>query len=345
VQEILGSGDARTPNARYPLKQSPLTYVSAATPSGRASTLELRANDLAWQEVPSLYAREPNARVYETTRDDTGRTTVLFGDGTEGARPPSGDHNLRATYRKGLGLAGNVAAGRISNLLSRPLGVTAAINPVAASGGEDAETTDKARANAPLTVLTLERAVSVRDYRDFARAFAGIAKAHALWVPAGPGRGVFVTIAGEQGAAVAESSDTYRHLLEALRTYGDALVPLRLANFRDARFRTRLAVKVAAAAEASIVLPALEARLRSAFGFEARDFGRGVSVDEVSAVAQSVAGVEVVHVAELHRLDQPLPALAPRLFAALPLASLTAAPQPAELLTLDAVALTLELLP
>lgn len=345
VNEILGSGDARVPNPEFILKQSPLTYVSAARPSGRTSTLTLRANDLAWQEVPSLYARAPTERVYETSLDNTGRTSVRFGDGLEGARPPSGDHNIRANYRKGLGLGGNVAAGRITNLLSRPLGVTGASNPVPATGGEDAETTDKARSNAPLTALTLERAVSIRDYRDFARAFAGIAKAHALWVPAGPGRGVFVTVAGELGAAVVETSDTYRFLLDALRQYGDALVPLRLASYVEARFRTRLAVKVAEDADDAIVLAAVEARLREVFGFAAREFGQGVSVDEVSAIAQAVTGVAAVHVAELHRVDASAAALVPRLFAALPIASLTALPAPAELLTLDTGPLALERLP
>ena len=159
----------------------------------------MRANDLAWEEVPSLYARGPAERVYEVKIDDDARATVLFGDGVEGARLPSGDHNLRATYRKSLGLAGNVAAGKITNLLSRPLGVTGASNPAPATGGEDPETIDKARSNAPVTVLTLDRAVSIRDYQDFARAFAGIAKAHALWIAAGPARGVFLTVAGELG--------------------------------------------------------------------------------------------------------------------------------------------------
>src|SRR5690606_22664402 len=137
----------------------------------------------------------------------------------------------------------------------------------------------------------------------------------------------------------------YRNLLDALRKYGDALVPLRLVNYRDARFRARIAVKVAADHDASIVLPAVEARLRQAFGFEARDFGRGTSVDEVSAIAQAVAGVEAVHVAQLYRWDEPLPLLSPRLFARLPLASLDAVPEAAELLTLDSGPLTLELLP
>jgi predicted phage baseplate assembly protein len=345
VSEILGSGDARIPNAAFTLRQSPLTFVSAATPSGRQSTLALRANDLLWQEVPSLYARGPTERIYETAIDDDGVTTVRFGDGQEGARPPSGDHNIRATYRKGLGLAGNVAGGKLTNLLSRPLGVTGATNPEAATGGEDKESEDKARDNAPLTVLTLDRAVSIRDYRDFARAFAGIAKAHALWIPSGPARGVFLTVAGEAGAEVPESSDTFGHLQESLHAYGDPLMPLRLVSYRDARFRLRIAVKVAADADAKLVLPAIEARLRAAFGFDARSFGQGVSVDEVAAVAQAVDGVEAVNVTQLHRSDAPSPFFVPRLFAALPVASLTQLPLAAELLTLDAAPLVVDSMP
>ena len=111
-------------------------------------------------------------------------------DGIEGARLPSGESNLRVRYRKGLGVAGNVGAGKLSTLLSRPLGVAEVINPTAANGGEDAETLARARDNAPLTVLTLERAVSIDDYTNFARAFAGIDKAQALWIPSGPARGV-----------------------------------------------------------------------------------------------------------------------------------------------------------
>ena len=39
VNEVLGSGDARQPDARFALRQSPLTYVSAATPTGRRAEL------------------------------------------------------------------------------------------------------------------------------------------------------------------------------------------------------------------------------------------------------------------------------------------------------------------
>ncbi|MFZ4703484.1 MAG: hypothetical protein ACOYMG_25865, partial [Candidatus Methylumidiphilus sp.] len=151
VSEILGNGDARQANQMLALRQTPLTFVSAKTPSGRKSTLELRANDLLWMDANSLYAQGSTDKVFELVIDDEARTSVRFGDGIEGSRLPSGDHNIRATYRKGLGLAGNVEAEKLTNLLSRPLGVTGASNPEAASGGEDPEKESKARVNAPLT--------------------------------------------------------------------------------------------------------------------------------------------------------------------------------------------------
>jgi len=341
VEAILGSGDASQPDQQFTLGQAPLTYVSAATPSGRASTLELRVNDVLWREAPSLYAAPPDARVYATWQDDATNTVVQFGDGKEGARPPSGESNLRVKYRKGLGRAGNVAADRLTTLLARPLGVSEVTNPVAASGGEDPETLAQARDNAPLTVLTLDRAVSVQDYADFARAFAGIDKAHALWIANGPDQGVFLTVAGVAGAAV--PATVRNNLQQALRDYGDPLVPLRIENHRDARFHCRLALKVDAAFVAETVTEEVRQALRSAFSFDQRRFGQGVSVDEVAAVAQAVPGVVAAHVLRLYRAGEA-PVRQPRLFAALPVASPTASPQAAELLTLADAPIELEML-
>ena len=61
--------------------------------------------------------------------DDDGQTTVVFGDGERGARLPTGPENVRAKYRNGIGKEGNVKAGQISQLATRPLGVKDVINP------------------------------------------------------------------------------------------------------------------------------------------------------------------------------------------------------------------------
>jgi hypothetical protein len=124
--EVLGSGDGGRANQVFTLKKKPLTYLPAATPSGCASTLRIWVNHVEWHEVESLATAGPDARVFTTTPSADGGVTVRFGDGTRGARLPSGAENVRARYRAGIGAAGNVAANAISTLLSRPLGVSPA---------------------------------------------------------------------------------------------------------------------------------------------------------------------------------------------------------------------------
>lgn len=346
VNEILGSGDARLRNANFLLKQSPLTYVSAATPSGRQSTLKLRVNDLEWKEKPTLFQQGPSDRVYTTLTDAEAHTTVRFGDGREGGLLPSGDHNIRAVYRKGLGLAGNVPAGKLTTLLTRPLGVSGVSNPEPANGGADSEKLEAVRTNAPMTVKTLDRVVSIQDYRDFACTFAGIAKAHALKINIGPARGIFLTVASENGVPFPESSDTLFKLIKALRDFGDPLMPIRAVDYSHASFRLSARVKLSAEADPDIVLPEIKRALRETFGFERAEFGKGVALDYVLAVIQKIEGVEAGFLDEFYRLDAPPSANAskviPRLAAAIPVASYKCIPSGAELLILDSGSITLE---
>ena len=104
---------------------------------------------------------------------------VGFGDGVTGARLPTGRGNVIASYRQGLGATGNVDAQSLKTLLQPVLGVREVTNPAAAFGGVEAESLANIRENAPNTVRTFDRIVSIRDFEDAAREFAGIAKAKA----------------------------------------------------------------------------------------------------------------------------------------------------------------------
>lgn len=334
TEEILGSGDARVAHPRFTLKQKPLTQVSAATASGTESTLELRVDDLLWREVSTLYNSGPGERIYTTQQDDDGSTELLFGDGVEGARLSTGSANVRARYRKGIGLAGNVRAGQLNQLLSRPLGLKDATNPLPASGGDDPEALAHARANAPFTVRTLDRAVSLTDFGDFARAFAGIAKASSAWVWDGRRRRVHVTVAGPGGVAIDAGSETSRNLMAAIQAAADPHTALVLQGFRAAYFTVAANLIVHPDYRLDTVAAAVEAALLETFSFEARAFGQPVFASEVTAAMQSVDGVVAAHLVRLHRSSQP-PSLQNRLLADTP--HLVAANQfvSAELLLLD----------
>ncbi len=161
--QILGGGDASQALQTFTLNQSPLTFVSAPTIDGVVSTLVVRVNDVRWHETETLAGAGPIDRLFTTKVSDEGKVSITFGTGREGMRLPTGTDNVRATYRAGIGRAGNVRAGQISNAVSRPLGVRDVINPTDAAGGADPQSRDDARRTIPVSLQSLGRIVSVRD--------------------------------------------------------------------------------------------------------------------------------------------------------------------------------------
>jgi hypothetical protein len=299
VTELLGNGSAATPNQRFTLKQPPLTYTSAATPTGRASSLLIRANGAAWKEVPVLYQQSPDAQVYETMNLAGGTTVVQFGDGVEGATLPTGQSNIVANYRVGLGASGNVAAGTITTLVDRPIGVKGVTNPMPATGGQDAQSAKDIRTNAPQSMLTLGRAVSITDYQNFAANFAGIAKASALWIPNGVRRGVFITVAGVDGVQLQPDSATLANLVSALQKFGNPHVAVYVQSFYETIFCLSADIAYDPAYDATAVRAVLLTLLKNTYNFASRTFGQGVSGDEIAALIQSVPGVMAANVTKL----------------------------------------------
>ena len=343
--EPLGSGDGSRSLQRFALRQGPLTYITAATPSGTASTLEIRVDGLLWQEAPRFTAPGPTERAYTVKLDENGSATVQFGDGVHGTRLPTGSGNVEARYRVGLGTAGNVKAEQISMLLTRPPGLKAVTNPVAASGGTNAEAGDDARRNAPLRVRTLDRIVSLRDFEDFAAAFTGIGKAQAVWLWDGEQRLVHLTVAGTDGAPLDPNAALYRNLLAAIDGARPPHQPLRVSPCLDLRFGLTAGLWIAPEYEAEKVLAAAGQALAAAFGFAARAFGQQVTGSEVLAVLQGVAGVIGADLDKLIQVESELTVLTSNG----PDGSIPARSarwqgnslQPADLLLLDPTAITL----
>lgn len=338
-KEIPGSGDGSRAFQKFELKQKPLTHVSAATPGGTQSTMELRVNDLLWEDVPSLCGQPPGKRVYITRLADDGTVTVQFGDAVSGARPPTGSENITATYRVGTGLAGMVKAGQISMLMTPTLGVKGVVNPLAPAGAADPEKLDNARRNAPLTVLTFDRIVSLRDYEDFARAFAGIGKAQANMLWDGERRLVHITVAGAEGGGVPENSELYTNLLNGMDAARHPEHRVKVDSYVPLTFDLTVKVRVDGLFIAEDVLAAVKTALVEAFSFEKRSFGQAVTVSEVLAIMQGVRGVEALDLDELNFTSEA-PGLQPRLPENMANWEVTVN-QPAKLLTVNPDGITL----
>ncbi|GAA3357330.1 putative baseplate assembly protein [Saccharopolyspora gregorii] len=294
--EPIGSGDAGKAHQTFALWQSPLTWLPADNPLGATPALEVRVDGLRWHPVDSLAGRGPAERVYVVGGDASGRTTVTFGDGVHGARLPTGQENVRARYRFGTGRAANVGADRITQPVTRPLGVTGVTNPLPATGGSDADGPALTRRTVPLAVSALDRLVSVRDYEDFARSRAGIGRAAARRVFDGRREVLHLTVAGVDDLPLAPDGDLLRALRSALDEYGDPRLPVRV----QPREAVLLVVSAKVALERDhawdVVRPRIRRALLDELGFAGRELGRPALLSEVLAAAHSVPGVSYVDV-------------------------------------------------
>jgi len=323
--EILGSGDG-SPWQRFSLRKKPLTYAPSAT--GRLdlpveSSLHVRVNGVEWSEVANFSVAGPSDRVFVTRRNAQGATLVELGDGVTGARAPTGRDNVRAVYRAGTGSAGELDAGAISQLVDSVPGVQSIVSPIPTSGAAEAETIEGVRVNAPASLRTLGRAVSLDDYAAIARSFPGVRRARAGWVQQGrsgrplPRPAIRVTIGTRNGKPLAQQSDYRARLRRFFDASRDVNVPLQLSDFEPVYVDCAVTVDVTddhgRAATLAAAIRALSPRTNpdGSPGFFAElDFGEPVRLSAIYAALQQVDGIRDAHVTTLRTVG-PGPAVDP----------------------------------
>jgi photosystem II stability/assembly factor-like uncharacterized protein len=304
VSEVLGSGDGTTINQRFGLQKPPITYVAAPTPRGSQTTLQIRVNEILWQDVRSLYQHQPQEEIYITRIADDGTTTITFGDGKSGARLPTGIENVVATYRSGIGLSGQVGAEQLTLLKTRPLGISQVTNPLSATGAADPEKMTEAKTSAPLTTRTLDRIVSFQDYEDFARSFVGIGKAKAIALWAGGIRHIQITVAAIGGKSVEPGTALYTNLVNGIENARDPGQPMQIDSYDLLRFNLEAKLLIDPRYLAENVIAQVQAALTTRFQFDRRDFAQPVTASEAIATIQAIEGMIAVDLDALYRLDR-----------------------------------------
>ncbi|HYK05715.1 MAG TPA: putative baseplate assembly protein [Thermoanaerobaculia bacterium] len=312
--EILGSGDG-SEFQTFELKKSPLTYLPSTSAEGLSaveSTLTVTVNNVRWNERDTLLESSPGAREYTTRNDDQAVTTVSFGDGVNGARIPTGKDNVRAQYRKGSGTGGNVASGAIQVLIDNIAGVQKVMNPIASTGGADAENVAQIRGNAPDSIRTFSRAVSVTDYAALALTYPGVAKASASLITIDPAAHVALeqpyirlTIATADGVKLSEQ----RAFAAALRAYLDVRrdpnVQLRIVDLTEIYVNLTAEVDVLDDFPRENTRAAVEAAALDYFDFDRLGFGQSLRLSSVYAALQAVPGVRSVTITDFRNVTAP----------------------------------------
>ena len=131
------------------------------------ASLELQVEEpgigfVAWQRVDDLAAASRDHGVYQL---DAEAGTVTFGDGVRGKVPAAGMRIRVAAMRYGGGAAGNLAPGNIAAIALPGL---KAFQPLATTGGSDAEQLGEAEKRIPAFLKHGDRAVTEEDYQRLA---------------------------------------------------------------------------------------------------------------------------------------------------------------------------------
>jgi hypothetical protein len=307
ANEMLGSGDATiTTGQEFTLQKSPLTYLqSAASASGDnySSTLSIWVNGVQWKEVPSFYGRAPDATVFVTREDENNITHVQFGDGVFGARLPSGNNNVVATYRYGSG-ADAPDPGTLSVILQSWPGLRSILNPVPVGGGADPDAPQRIKTYAPASVLTFGRAISADDYETIAAQAPGVARARSYWIWDATQQRMMVKVYVGDDADAVSSANT------ALAGASDPNRPLKV--FLASAFPVTLGMTLVVHPSyvASDVLAAVTAALvdpdQGLLGANVVGIGESIWQSQMYQTCLSVPGAVAVHDLQFMRKLVPL---------------------------------------
>ncbi|MGE5181521.1 MAG: putative baseplate assembly protein [Acidobacteriota bacterium] len=132
-----------------------------------------------YKRVDSFFASGPRSRHYML---DYVSGQLTFGDGRRGMVPPEIKNGIVSkSYRIGGGALGNVNAYTLTSLGRALAYIETVTNPLPATGGADRETIDEAKARAPFTIKSRDRAVTTEDYEMLAlRASTQLARARCV---------------------------------------------------------------------------------------------------------------------------------------------------------------------
>jgi hypothetical protein len=290
ASEVLGSGNAAILGQDFTLQNAPVSYLQdPASRSGDnySSTVRVWVNGIEWQEVRSFYGQPTDAQVFMTREDEQGKTHVVFG-----SRLPTGVNNVVASYRYGAG-ADAPAPGTLTVVLQPRPGLASIHNPVAPTGGADADPPGKVRKLASRSVMTFNRAVSLDDYEVIAASAPGVTRAKAAFsFDAGAQRpSVNIWVGDDSGAvaaaqaALAATSDPNRPVIVALALQVETSVTL--TYLRDPKYDDGM---VRSSLHAELLNPD-----EGLFGANVVSIGQAFYDGQIYAACLAVPGVKAVH--------------------------------------------------
>ena len=146
---------------------------------------EVKVSDVVWTEVDNFLNSTSASEHYTFRFNADEQGVVQFGDGSFGKQVVSGTQNIEVNYLRSAGSSGNVGSDKITILqdsisdIDGDLVSLSVTNETPSVGGNDPETIESVKVNAPSSRAAGDRAVTVADYVALLESIPTITKAKA----------------------------------------------------------------------------------------------------------------------------------------------------------------------
>lgn len=177
--ETVGSSNG-TANQRFVLFYSGVIGDSVRVFVEEGTVLNGSPSLVEYQYVNKLIDSAFNDKVFTIATTANNETEIVFGNGINGKIPNAGQ-DIIVSYRKGVGIRGNVPVNAITQIQNSPSQYVFVSGSTAAINGANAESLESLRANIPNSFATQDRAVSLSDYKALVLNVAGVAKGTASY--------------------------------------------------------------------------------------------------------------------------------------------------------------------
>jgi hypothetical protein len=282
-------------------------------------SISLTVGGVSYTEVPYLIDYNSYDPVFSTYTNAAGVTFVVFGDGISGRVPPNNAVVL-ASYRIGGGTEGNVAANTIKSIITTA-GITpssaglsvlnkylSALDDGSGKGGADPEATDSIRINAPLSVRSLNRAVSLSDYSALAVQVSRVAKAIAI-ADVYSSVTLFFAPVGDRGVESdgVTPTATFNTIKAAIESYLIDKIPANTTvTYQPPSYVTvyvTAAITCLPQYKQTIIQANVNSILTELFAFNNVAFADRITLQDVMSAIASVEGVAYSQISKLVRKD------------------------------------------
>jgi len=292
-EKILGSGDAAKSQQRFDFALEEVSFVADSSfPSGVRAALEITVENRTWKQVAVLSDSDPEDPHYVVRMNEDATLNIGFGDGQHGRRLPTGANNVRIQYRVGVGLAGNLTPLSLKKAVKPHHLIDNVVQSIESSGGNSMEDVTAMRENAPASVLTLERAVSLADFTHLATSNSSVWQARAIRLQPGMARKdkIEVVVVPAGGGALGTLQET---LQSTLTQHALPSVAVSVTLFKRVILNLTITIRVKREEyDPEFIAEDLRQALFETFALKQVKLGEPLFRSQVIEVAEGVEGVE-----------------------------------------------------